>query len=610
MYKYLPDSWVDFYEKAERENYVGKVSKWFSQEEYKVNKARVLASLSETLEHFNKNGGDASEFGEITDQNFELKTPICHEDIDSNDIVVELNPLVFVCESCKKVKSFRTSDEYYRNKKCSCGGRLSQIQLVYSCECGWSEGVTLLPCNNKDHGFSEIKYFRDFKFTCGKCGNKREIIKKCPYCGKYPIYSRNALDQRHFLPVSSTLVDVTNEKEERLISEQDDLTRLMLGWWFGIVSTNEYNELLENIEQSGDLEDNPIYQAVYSVLIDSGISKEKAREAALTKARESTGANIFDDINEVIEENISNFDKDHLRITATSIMEYKNILESKSKITLKDAQNKAFDNNFISSKSHYEEINKKYGISISQVSVGVPLVSCSLGYTRVSSDPSHDGKPVKIKPFYEKSKRSIYANKIETEGILFQFDRSKILEWLIENEILDENIAPNISDDRRVRGWFLDNIKPRITTFEDLNSDVDTKYRYTSEVYTLIHSISHAIINEIGTLCGLDKNSLSEYIFPNIPAVFIYCQNSQGLNLGSIQNVFENNYHIIFNKVMNKISKCIFDPICIEDKGACLGCLYINEISCTNFNKNLNRKLLIGYQNSTTPNEYFKGFWE
>ena len=102
---------------------------------------------------------------------------------------------------------------------------------------------------------------------------------------------------------------------------------------------------------------------------------------------------------------------------------------------------------------------------------------------------------------------------------------------------------------------------------------------------------------------------MSEYIFPGVPAVLIYVQNSQGFNLGSLFNTFEAYFDRWLLRANNIAQKCVFDPICIERHKACSGCLFLNEISCQHFNKDLDRTLVIGYTDKRTKKQVF-GYWE
>ena len=137
----------------------------------------------------------------------------------------------------------------------------------------------------------------------------------------------------------------------------------------------------------------------------------------------------------------------------------------------------------------------------------------------------------------------------------------------------------------------------------------ETASKETYYIYRLIHSLSHLLIRAAADIGGLGKDSLSEYIFPGIPAVLIYCQNSQGFNLGSLFNTFEAYFDKWMNRAYSNAQKCIFDPICIERQKACTGCLFVNEVSCQHFNKDLDRALVVGHVNRETQQKT-TGFWE
>ena len=172
---------------------------------------------------------------------------------------------------------------------------------------------------------------------------------------------------------------------------------------------------------------------------------------------------------------------------------------------------------------------------------------------------------------------------------------------------LKEDLPVDESDDG-IKIWFLDNIHPnQILTFSEISENENNNI--TKRVYTLIHSISHALINEAAEICGLDKSSLSEYILPNIPAVFIYCANSQGFNMGALYSAFQTQFDKWLKMAKEHVKKCIFDPVCISKEKACAGCLYLNEVSCKHFNKDLDRSYLCGYFDNQTKRK-LKGYWE
>ena len=89
--------------------------------------------------------------------------------------------------------------------------------------------------------------------------------------------------------------------------------------------------------------------------------------------------------------------------------------------------------------------------------------------------------------------------------------------------MISEQDKPKSYEEYDLKLWFLDKIQTGlITPFTEID-DTEDKGKITKAVYTLTHSVSHALIREAAEICGLDKSSLSEYILPNIPAIFIYC---------------------------------------------------------------------------------------
>jgi hypothetical protein len=266
--------------------------------------------------------------------------------------------------------------------------------------------------------------------------------------------------------------------------------------------------------------------------------------------------------------------------------------------------------NNIFTKDEYLDIYDKYGFSRIEACGKIPLLNSVFGYTRRESDPkAAPGGSLTLRALKEErvGTKNIYGVKLNTEGILFEMDRARVIKWLIDNEVLDEDLAPDLEDEEELKLWFLNNIDlSGITTFSHIDR---ATHLYTAHVYNLIHSVCHALIKESEEFSGLDKNSLGEYLFPNIPAFFIYCQNSQGTSLGSMFSLYTSVLDKWIARAKESVNKCVFDPICIDRDRACLGCLYINEISCKHFNKDLDRRNLIGYTDVLTDNHTY-GYWE
>ena len=613
LYKYLPEAWVDFYVKKTRTMYTARVRNWNSELLTDINSSRLIEKVKSNIVAFEGNGGKLDGFGDIENigiDTYEVRTPKTGV---NPDIFAEVNPLTFYCSGCNKIETLRESSDvkkYTIPKSRCCNKPLKQISLIYSCHCGWAGPVVALPCDR--HGFENLKYNGTFGFKCGTCNTTKQMVKYCPTC-KSPLYPKPALDGSHFIPFSLSTIDLINMKEEEFLSKEGiDGAKVIVGNWVGNISDEKYKSFVNRgIPKDGDESKKEEYENMVNVFMKY---MNQPEEMARINARRE----VYKDTEDLLNE-IENYFETKIRINdisrcASSILEYYRILNGENnksyKSTLEDAKKISKDLNTSTDYDRYEDIASAFGIKNIQACGNVPFLFCSYGYTRKSNDPgSNSGKlTLKAFPSEGKVKKNIYSVKLNTEGILIEFDKKKILEWLVKNEFISKDDLPvDMENETELKEWFINNIEvDKIPTFNEIDKNNHEK---TSYVYNLLHSMSHALIKQAGDLCGLDKNSLSEYIFPQVPAIFIYCQNSQGLSLGALFNLFEAYFDKWLRYTLNSIDKCIFDPICLDRDKACAGCLYINEVSCVHFNKDLDRRYLVGHYDKTNKEKIY-GFWE
>jgi hypothetical protein len=250
----------------------------------------------------------------------------------------------------------------------------------------------------------------------------------------------------------------------------------------------------------------------------------------------------------------------------------------------------------------FPSIMKTIGVQNSYVLNDLSIVKLVYGFTRGATD-----NPNKVLNRFSQDKSTIqnkipiYLNKSNTEAMLLELDRWKILTWLQENGIVND--IPDRNDEAKLKAWFLNNVHPdKITPYKE----IDDEEIITKTIYRLLHSISHSLITTGSVECGLDKNSLSELIFPSIPIIIIYCSNSQEFQIGGMFTLFENNIYPWIEKTIEKVDSCIYDPLCMDHQSACHACLYLSEFSCAHFNHDLGRDVLVG---KTTNNKKMTGFW-
>lgn len=607
LYKYLPNSWIDFSVRGkDRKQYIARVDHWNSEKLDGINSKRLIRMVNHAVQSYAAQGTGGSSinpisgFGaELTYENCDVLTPKV-SDVERG-IIAKISPLTFYCKKCKKVYQFNSEDTYNRNHRCkNCHIELTQFRQIYFCKCGYAtdKHPRCLTHNN-----NELYWDGEYNFSCRACKKKIPMQAKCPECGA-TLGAKVALDPSQFFTYSLSLVDLIDEKLEQFISETDYGKYATIAYFLGRISREQLDEVINRGITSDPEEYTREYEKNFQMFMDVFHDENTAANAAKAMTDKNCGnvyTTIIEEIKGKLYATMGNIDR-----LAEMILEYSMVKELKDHVTLESAINIAQLLNTNADPESFKGIAKRFGIANVRACDKVPFVSCSYGYTRVKSE-YEDG--VQLHAFKEEKngRKNIYASRMDTEGVLFEFDRTAILKWLVMNEFIDSGSAPNPDSEEDVKLWFINNIRPEeIHPFTTISEETSPETYY---VYRLVHAISHLLIRAAADIGGLGKDSLSEYIFPGIPAVLVYVQNSQGFNLGSLFNTFEAYFDKWLLRANNSAQKCVFDPICIERYKACTGCLFLNEVSCQHFNKDLDRSLIIGHVDKQTKKRVI-GFWE
>ena len=612
LYKYLPGSWVDYTQSGGGVTYAVHVDYWNSIQLSGINNKRLLRVVNQRVHEFiaNSSEGEAAvvDFApNIDEETHEVLTPKVSDTIGA--IHTSVKPWVFVCSSCGRVRQYYSYDEFKRreHQPCdNCGKHMTQIRMIRFCRCGYADGIYVPKCQNPDHG-TKYMYRRGSgtDFVCSKCGKRAVISHACPECHNQ-LEIRPALDSSHFIPATVTLIDLLDKRKDIFLDNETDYQgeKVVISQYLGLVSPEQYEAVVAkgNITREDDFE--KTLQTEADSLRAAGLDESTIAMVIDAKRRSNPNNQIFESIAKV-SNGLSVAIPEEYTPIAEAILEYDELLHAKVTLSLEEAAN---DVELINDgiKPDYRELANRFGFSNVQMCSSVPIVFCSYGYTRKEQFGDH----IKLRGFpREMEKRNIYAARLETEGVLFEIDRKRIIDWLLENRLISDSEKPKSDSEYDLKMWFLDRIQTGlITPFTEID-DTSNKGKITKAVYTLVHSISHALIREAAEVCGLDKSSLSEYILPNIPAIFIYCANSQGFSMGALYSTFQSQFDKWLKHAKENSKKCIFDPLCINHDKACAGCLFLNEVSCKHFNKDLDRSYLCGYFD-VLKQEKLKGFWE
>ena len=127
-----------------------------------------------------------------------------------------------------------------------------------------------------------------------------------------------------------------------------------------------------------------------------------------------------------------------------------------------------------------------------------------------------------------------------------------------------------------------------------------------------LHSLSHALIQQLSFECGYSSSALREKIYCSgdkssnkMAGILIYtaASDSEGTLGGLIKQGEPSLFNQTFKMAMYKMESCSSDPLCRESKGqgylslalaACHACLMLPETSCELFNGYLDRTTIVG----------------
>jgi hypothetical protein len=131
--------------------------------------------------------------------------------------------------------------------------------------------------------------------------------------------------------------------------------------------------------------------------------------------------------------------------------------------------------------------------------------------------------------------------------------------------------------------------------------------------FVLIHTLAHILINQLIFTCGYSSASLRERLYASTTAenemagVLIYTAagDSEGTLGGLVRMATPDRLTDVFSRAISAARWCSTDPVCMDageqgqgpdscNLAACHGCALLPETSCEEFNRFLDRGLVIG----------------
>ena len=223
------------------------------------------------------------------------------------------------------------------------------------------------------------------------------------------------------------------------------------------------------------------------------------------------------------------------------------------------------------------------------------VVTALCGFSRISAgEPGDQGATVRLETEGSPSWVPVVENR--GEGIFLGFDETAVQDW--ESQAFDNPLFVALRrahrDYRQAR-------------------NLDPGEGWPGERFVLLHSLSHALINELAIECGYSSASISERIYSRAPGdgpepmagILLYTSapDAEG-TLGGLVNLGKSTeLGPILRRALERSGLCSSDPLCADHvpdsatgalHGAtCHACLLVAETSCERGNRYLDRSVLV-----------------
>jgi hypothetical protein len=413
---------------------------------------------------------------------------------------------------------------------------------------------------------------RDAYWKCSACGTRIGdgylTLDHCDYCGKskqIKVHSSSST----FYPQIEKFVNITDEDLEFITDSEAYQLETIANYLVD-----------EDAESSRDEPDVPPDE----VLDRLGVTEEEyLREM---EDYEEKQAEVRDEAEEWATDNL---DDDERRIVSEELFEYDSLVSNGdiTDTTLEDLYEVADTRPDIvqSEIDQYREARDELSFDSVRLITDFPITTVVYGYSRLNPGPGEDSE---LNTFQAKTGDDrMFAQTADAEAVMFSLDEEQVLAWLIENDVIDD--WPDMDN----RQWLLSHLQ-EYPFYEEIDPDDEgsQEARYT---LSLLHTLSHTVMNSIDALSGYSKSSLIEYLLPHTLSFVIYKHSDTDFNLGAMHTLIENRFLEVADYIQSDADVCMYDPVCEEEENAaCEDCLYISNISCDNGNHNLSRSTIYG----------------
>jgi hypothetical protein len=218
------------------------------------------------------------------------------------------------------------------------------------------------------------------------------------------------------------------------------------------------------------------------------------------------------------------------------------------------------------------------------------------GFTRVFAETNHDLSSqqamLRLNPSEEKW---LPAYTVFGEGIFLTLDEQRLQQWEAMPEIQNR-------------------VAPLVERYQALRQARHLSDRPMGARYILLHTLAHLLINRFTYECGYSSAALRERLYVSesstapMAGILIYTAagDAEGTLGGLVRMGKPGRLEPLLSRALTGAQWCSADPVCMEmgqsggqgpdslNLAACHGCCLVPETACEEFNRLLDRGLVIG----------------
>lgn len=500
-----------------------------------------------------------------------------------------------------------------------CTGRLVQIRYVQAHNCGRMEELHFNPrrMRCKAHPNAPLRFHNPgrvalARWKCAECGADVQRLRmtpcRCSYSGSLgpdaPRHERfmkvfSVTDPALFLMHTTTFVNFPSD-DERLLSTAEGAYALLLARDWGMLD-EPVKSVLQRVTSSADAEEEAISEKLLERLRELSPDDPLVVEHE-ARRRESRGGGALARLKGFLGPIVPANDAPPPR----KLVEHVAITDALSHITSSDVQTWMRERGDEGGAARIEQAvdfgRAELGIQDVTVVRDFPIALMSSGYTRVLRDPQRS--ILNAFPPDEAGKTPLYVLATETEGIQVRLSPRRVVAWLRSNGLVPGGDATTSIE----HSWAeLFGRVPELWTREAATATLASR-----AVVTLVHTMSHVLLRHV-EWSGFAPSSIGEYLMPGSLSFVLYSNRYARNAIGGLTTLFEQRLLEWMIDVRQGAKDCIYDPICTDEGGSCVGCLH-REYNCDLFNRSLSRASLYGGPTPTLADqpslEFKTGYWQ